>query len=305
MLADIFYWILNMNITATFAGLIVLILRQIKRIPRTVIYILWILPLIRLIIPFSLGYKYSIMSVLDGIVVKTVPLTPEGILLNLSMANSIRAANSYFPVKYKTDILEKIFSIASVVWMIIAISAILTSIILYAITKSETKDARHLKDNIYFSNKIFSPAVFGIFHTKIILPEYLKDERLDYVLMHERVHIIHVDNLWRVIAIIACCLHWFNPFVWLFLKHFFEDMELSCDEKVLRKFSEKQRKDYAKALIECETKKIIFTSSFGGAKTRVRIEKILSYKKLTVFSTICCIVLIIAVTVTLLTNAAI
>lgn len=305
MLVDIFYWVLNMSITATLTGAVVLILRRIKRIPGTVIYTLWALPLIRLILPAGLGYKYSIMSLLDGIAVKTVRLTPEDILPNLTMTNSIRAADSYFPIVYKTNVLEKVFTVASVIWVIIAVSAILTSITLYTLTKSEIRDAKHLKDNIYISNKFLSPAVFGIFYAKIIIPEYLKDENIDYILIHESEHIRRVDNLWRVVAVITCCLHWFNPFVWLFLKRFFEDMELSCDEKVLKKCNEERKIDYAKALIECETKKTIFASSFGGAKTRVRIEKILSYKKLTVFSTICIIAFAIAIAATLLTNAAI
>ena len=123
--------------------------------------------------------------------------------------------------------------------------------------------------------------------------------------MHERTHIGRLDNLWRVVEIITCCIHWFNPFVWLFLKRFFEDMELSCDEKVLRKYHPDRKTDYARALIECESKKTVFASAFGGAKTRVRIENILSYKKLSIFSTICLTALIAAIAVTLLTNASI
>ena len=305
MLADTFYWALNMSITATLTGAVVLVLRRIKRIPRTVIYLLWALPFLRMILPAGLGYRYSIMNLLDGIAVKTVRLGHEGILPELTMTNSIRAADSYFPIVFKTNVLEKVFTVTSVIWVIIAISAILTSITLYALTKSEIKDAKHMKDNIYISSKFLSPAVFGIFRAKIIIPEYLKDESLEYILMHEGAHIRRVDNLWRVAAVITCCLHWFNPFVWLFLKRFFEDMELSCDEQVLKKCHEERKIDYAKALIECEAKKTIFASAFGGAKTRIRIEKILSYKKLTVFSTICFIALAIAIAATLLTNAAI
>jgi len=245
------------------------------------------------------------MNLLDSIAVKTVPIPKERLVPNLLYSNYIGAADSYFPITYKTNILEGVFKVASVVWLIIAVSAILTSITLYVITKSEIKDAQHLKDNIYVSDKLLSPAVFGIFRPKIILPGYLKDENMEYILMHERTHIGRLDNLWRVVAIITCCIHWFNPFVWLFLKRFFEDMELSCDEKVLRKYHPDRKTDYARALIECESKKTVFASAFGGAKTRVRIENILSYKKLSIFSTICLTALIAAIAVTLLTNASI
>lgn len=305
MLAHIFYWILNMSITATLTGTIILILRQIKRIPRTAIYILWVLPLIRLIIPFGLGYKYSIMNLVDGIAVKTVPLPHEDLLPNMSVTNIIRAADSYFPFEYKTNVIEKVFSVSSIVWVVIAVSALLTSIALYYITKSETKESKHFKDNIFISNNFLSPAVFGILRAKIFIPMYLEKEDLKYILMHEKVHISRFDNLWRVAAVFTCCLHWFNPFVWLFLERFFEDLELSCDEKVLKKCSKKQKLDYAKALIKCEEKKAIFSSAFGGNKTRVRIVKILSYKKLPVFSTVLFTFLLISIAVTLLTNAVI
>lgn len=305
MLADIFYWVLNMNITATISGIVVLILRRIRRIPRTIINILWILPFIRLIFPFSLGFRYSIMNLLEGTVIKTVPFVSGDTYSNFTMTNGVKGVNSYFPLEYKTDALERIFSVASVVWIIIAASCVLISVLLYIIAKSEVGDAKHMKKNIYVSGKLLSPAVFGIFRPKIILPEYLKDENPEYVIMHENAHIRRMDNLWRIVAVITCCIHWFNPFIWLFLKRYLEDMELSCDEKVLRKCSEDQKIAYAKALIECEAKKTIFASAFGGAKTQVRIEKILSYRKLTVFSAIGLVALVIAVAAALLTNAAV
>lgn len=304
MLTDTFYWVLNMSITATLTGLIVLIIRKIRHIPRAAIYVLWLLPLIRFVLPFSFGYKYSLMNLLDGIAVKTVPLT-EGTTPQLTAINSVRAAESYFPVEYKTNTLKNVFSVASSVWIIIALSAIMTLIALYQITKSEIKNAKHLKENIYISDKLLSPVVFGIFKPKIILPEFMKKERTEYILKHEKAHIKRLDNLWRVVAVITCCIHWFNPFVWLYLKKFLEDMELSCDESILRKCNDAQKVEYAKALIECESKKAFFYSAFGGAKTKVRIEKILSYKKLTCFSTICLILLLTAIAVTLLTNASV
>lgn len=233
MLADTFYWVLNMSITATLTGIVVLFLRRIRHIPRTFIYVLWLLPFIRLIVPFSFGYKYSVMNLLDDIAVKTIPMATAppsktiplivDLLPEMTMANAVRAAESYFPVEYKTNILENVFSVASAVWVIIAVLAVLASIILYHIARSEIRNAKHLKDNIYISDKLLSPVVFGIYRPKIIIPGYLKEERMEYILMHEKVHIKRLDNFWRVVAVVTCCLHWFNPFVWLFLKIFFED----------------------------------------------------------------------------------
>jgi len=305
MLSDTFYWVLNMSITATLAGMVVLLMRQIRHIPRTVIYLLWLLPIVRFIMPFSLSYKYSIMNLLDGVLVKTVPLTTKGAMSEMTMTNCVRAAERYFPNEYKSNILQSVFSVVSVIWLVIAAIAFLASIIFYCAAKSEIRNAKHLEGNIYISDKLLSPAVFGIFRPKIMLPGYFKEENMEFILRHEEVHIKRFDNLWRVVAVVICCLHWFNPFAWHFLCKFLEDMELSCDEKVLRYCSEDQKIRYAESLIEYETRKTVFSSAFGGVKTRTRIEKILSYRKLTVFSASFFTVLVIAVAVVFLTNAII
>jgi beta-lactamase regulating signal transducer with metallopeptidase domain len=91
---------------------------------------------------------------------------------------------------------------------------------------------------------------------------------------------------------------------WIFLKYFFEDMELACDARVLRKLDERQTKEYAGAILECAAGKTFFASAFGGARTRLRLENILSYNKLTLLSSLCFAALVAAIVVVLITNAA-
>lgn len=304
MLGEIFYWLLNMSILGTVAGFIVLVLSKIKSIPRFIIKLLWMIPFIRLCVPFGFGSKYSLMNLIYKITAGTaVVYGSAGDLPELTMMNSITAAESYYPIVYKSQMLENVFSVASVVWFLIFNSALIASVFLYRLTKSEIKDAEHYREDIYISHKITSPAVYGVIRPKIILPDNIAKQDMDYVLLHERVHISRKDNLWRVIAVITACLHWFNPFVWLFLKCFLSDMELSCDTGVLKICGDAKKKEYAGALLNCGQNKTMFASAFGGSKIRVRIDNILSYKKLTVFSGICFAVLVIAIAVTLLTNA--
>ncbi len=304
MLGEIFYWLLNMSVLGTVVGLIVLILSRIKSIPRFIIKLLWIIPFIRLWVPFGFGSKYSLMNLIFKITAgKAVVYGSAGDLPELTMMNSITAAESYYPIVYKSQMLENVFSAASVVWGVIFASALIASVFLYHVTKSEIKDAKHYRDDIYFSHKISSPAVYGLIKPKIILPNNITERDMDYVLLHERVHIRRRDNLWRVIAVITACLHWFNPFVWFFLKCFLSDMELSCDTGVLKICGDWKKKEYASALLNCVQTKTMFASSFGGSKIRIRVENIISYKKLTIFSGVCFAVLVIAVT--LLTNAPI
>lgn len=301
MLSDVFYWVFNMSISAAIAGSVVLLLAKIKRIPRWLICALMLIPFLRMWLPFGMGNEYSLMSLISKFTTKTV-IVYEG-RIPFSITNFTMAANSYFPIVYKTSILESVFRIASVIWIIIAAALLIAMFIIYNITKAELKDARLLRNNIYISDKITSPSVYGIFREKIILPKEYEADDLKFILMHENAHIRRRDNLWRILAVATACIHWFNPLAWLFLKSFLTNSELACDEAVLKMCSEAERKDYAEALLNCAQSKNLYVSAFGGAKLRVRIERIISYKKFSALSITAFAILAAAVAYTLLTNA--
>lgn len=178
-------------------------------------------------------------------------------------------------------------------------------VILYAATISELRNAEHLCDNIYCSPKISAPAVYGILWPRIMLPESYRDsEELDLIELHERWHIRRLDNLWRVLAFLTAAIHWFNPAAWLFLKLYLADTELACDESVLSKLPTGEHKRYARALLNAREGKTVFASGFGGARVRTRIERILSYRKMTAASVIAFAALLAAIAYFLLTNAS-
>ncbi|MDF2591767.1 MAG: antirepressor regulating drug resistance protein [Clostridia bacterium] len=303
MLSEIFYWILNASIIGSIAGLIVLSLRRIKALPRFVVYVLWTLPLIRLWLPFGMANRYSLLSLISRFTTKTVVIWEE--IPHLTTTNSIMVANSYFPIEYKTVLLENVFHVTSVVWIIVCCTAIVASVLLYFFTKSELKSAELIKGNIYKSDRITAPAVYGVIRSKIIIPTAIAHGNIDYIILHEQVHIERRDNLFRIVAVITACVHWFNPLSWIFLKYFFADMELACDAKVLKSLNENQAKEYAHTILTCASNKAFFVSAFGGAKTKMRIESILSYKKLTILSSLCFAVLVLVITIIIITNATV
>ena len=219
------------------------------------------------------------------------------------MTNAVMAANTYFPITYKVNILDSIFRVASVIWIIVALAVLLMLTVTYITTIYEIKDSIHLRDNIYLSEKIISPAVYGIVKPKIILPASYKDRDIGYIVQHETAHIRGLDNLWRMIAFAAAAVHWFNPLCWLFLNKFLADLELACDERVVAKLGVDRVKDYASALLDSRRGVTVFASAFGGAKIRTRIENILSFKKLTWLSLTVFIALISVIFYVLLTNA--
>ena len=303
MLQEVFYWIFNMSITAAITGMIIMFVRLIKKIPRRMAVFLWIIPFLRMMFPFGLNSPYGLMSMLSKITTKTIVVYQPTDDIAFSMMNNIMAADTYFPIKYKVNILEDIFSVASVVWIIVSLAILLMLVVTYFTTIHEIKDSTHLKDNIYLSEKIASPAVYGIVKPKIILPATYKNRDIDLVILHEKTHIRSFDNLWRVIAFVIVAIHWFNPFCWLLLKGFLTDLELSCDERVLANLGAERAKDYASSLLESRQGATVFASAFGGAKIRTRIENILSFKKLTWISFAVFVTLIGVIFYALLTNA--
>jgi len=302
-MTDIFYWTLNMSIIGSAMCGIILLLRRIRRIPRFFVYLLWVIPLCRFWIPFGISGKYSLMTLISQYISRTVVLHEAADLPSIVAANFVRAADTYFPIVYKTHLLAAVFQIASFIWIVVGCGALIAIFLLYRFTKAEMRDAILIRDNLYASDRITSPAVYGIIKTRIIVPRGISDEDLAYIELHETAHIARKDNLFRCIALVTACVHWFNPFIWMSLKYYFEDMEMACDAKVLSSLKREEQKQYASALLHASQGKNLFVSAFGGAKIKVRIENILSYKKLTIASTLCFSALLIAIAVLLLTNA--
>ncbi|MCH5273968.1 MAG: peptidase M56 BlaR1 [Lachnospiraceae bacterium] len=303
MLQETFYWIFNMSITAAITGLFVMPVRLVKKIPRRLAVFLWAIPFLRMAIPFGLNSPYSLMVLLSKITTKTIVVYHPTDDVAFSMMNNVMAANSYFPITYKVNILEKVFGVASVIWIIVSLAIILMLMVIYFTTLQEMKYAAHWRNNIYLSDKSISPAVYGIIKPRIVLPISYKDKDIELIMLHEKMHIRRADNLWRMLAFLIVAVHWFNPLCWVFLKMFLADLELSCDECVLAKSGDNRAKEYALSLLESRQSKTVFTSAFGGAKIRTRIENILSFKKMTWFSLTIFIVLIVIISCALLTNA--
>ncbi len=301
MLHEVFYWLFNMSIVATTVGLVVLCLRKIPKLPRRVSVFLWLVPFLRMCVPVGLNYPYSLMSLLSKLRMKTVVFYQPVEGLDFSMTNRLELADTYFPITYKVDVLENVFTAGGVAWIIGAVAILLTLTVLYITTLRELKDAKPLGDNVYCSDKITSPAVYGIICPKIILPQDFAENR--YVLLHEKAHIRRGDNLWRILGFAVTAVHWFNPFAWIFLKQFLGDLEFACDERVLQDLSQPEVKAYAHSLLASGKNTNVFVSAFGGAGVRTRVEHILSFQKMTWLASVGFAALLGAIFSILLTNA--
>ena len=310
----VFYFVLNMSLAACLVIVVLLLVRLIKPLPRRFVYPLWALAFLRLVFPFTLSTNWSLFNWTGGLVKRliTIETITQGTIAvptpaNWATMNFIGAAESFVPIVYKTESLRNIFTVGAVVWLIVTIAAILIAIILYALTRTELQKAVLVRDNIYRSDMLLSPVLTGIIHPKIILPASLDVDSTEgqMVLVHENVHRQRLDNLWRVLAILIVCVHWFNPLVWVMLKAFFTDMEQSCDESVLRAghFGREDRKAYAHALLRfAESNRVYISSAFGQSGVKVRIISVLNYKRMTIIGAILSALFLLAVVLALITN---
>jgi beta-lactamase regulating signal transducer with metallopeptidase domain len=312
MLDTVFYFILNMSITSCFVLAALLIIRQLRPLPKRIVYPLWALAFFRLIMPFTITTSWSLFNFTGGLVKRMI--TVETITQSMERApdsgfwgamNSIGAAERYVPVEYKTESLRQIFTTAAVAWIIVACAALIAAVVLYSLTRQELKKAVRIRDNIFRSDMLLSPVLVGLFHPKIILPASLDPDSDEgrLILAHENVHKSRLDNLWRMIGIFVACLHWFNPFAWIMLKAFFTDMELSCDESVIRKLGGEERKVYAASLLNfAEENRVLVSTAFGRSGVRVRVVNVLNYKKLTLIGAAASALFLLAVALVLVTN---
>lgn len=303
VIGEVCYWLINMSIVASFMGMIVMLIRKIRFIPRRVSVFLWIIPFLRMTVPLGLNSPYSLMNLVSGLLTKTVTVYQPSDDMAFSFSNSIRAAESYSPIKYKVNILETVFRVTGLIWIVVALALLITLTIIYITTKKAVADSKLVESNVFFSDKVDSPAVYGIIRPKIIIPGSYKDMELKYIIRHEKTHIKRLDNLWRILGFITASIHWFNPLSWVFLKAFLNDLELACDEMAIAGYEKEERKEYARTLLTCSESKSLLVSAFGGAKVRTRIENVLSYKKMTFFSAAGFTLLVLVIVFTLTTNA--
>lgn len=301
----LFYWVLNASVFGSLCGLFLLAARRIRRLPRSVVYGLWAIPFLRFWLPFGYANPLSFWNLLPETMRTTVILANPGeVLPELTMTNTLTAARSYFPVEYKTDGLTGFFSVAALLWVTVALAALFAAAVLSVRARPKLDDAERIGDRVYRSETVRAPAVYGVCRARIVVPPALSARQLPYVLLHEEAHIRRRDNFWRLAAVVTACVHWFNPLVWIFLKAFFEDMELSCDRKVICRLDREQAKEYALTVLSVSRASSFCFSAFGGAGAKKRIEEILSYRKLTMGSALSLAALILIAGIALLTNAA-
>jgi beta-lactamase regulating signal transducer with metallopeptidase domain len=295
----VFYWLLNMSILGSVTGALLYCLRFIPRFPKFFSYALWTAVALRFCVPAAVMSGLSFIGIFAP---RSVPVIQTH-AVSASMLNFLQAAKSYSPMVYRQESLATLFSAAGIVWACIAALLMLGTAALCLISSRRYKPCEKA-DGFYICETLSSPAVCGVFRPRILVPPaFASSPDLKYILAHENIHVKRRDNLWRLVAVMIACAHWFNPFVWLFVKAFFKDMETACDQKALASMLPDERLSYARALVAAASRDAL-ALSFGGNPVKTRVLNILTYKKMTAFSACAFAALAVAVALVLLTNPA-
>lgn len=307
MTGNVFSTILNLSLNGSIAILIILLLRLLlKKAPKIFSYSLWSIALIRLICPFSFESVISLFPAKPN----PIPVYGEGQtsqftsginFVDNAVANSIPQAN----ISDSIDPMQTVSFIAQIIWITGILFILVYSLISFMNITFKIKDKVHIKDNIYKSQNIKTPFVFGLIKPKIILPDGLDENEEKYILLHEKNHIRRFDYIIKFISFIVLCLHWFNPLVWIAFVLCEKDMEMSCDEYVIKKLGNHIKKDYSSSLLSLSTGHRFVSATplaFGESNPKSRIKNILNYKKPALWVIIVCIAAIVISAVCLISN---
>ena len=304
--------LLNMSLTASVVILFVLVTRLIlKRTPKVFSYALWVIVLLRLLVPVTISSPVSIMPASQTATSETVNTalpdfvfeTPWDAQENkLSIQQATEEGNPVTVAVYTS--LEPV-QYLGLAWIAGMAVMMLYSFFSYRKIRKSIHIALSLRDNIYIADEIKSPFVIGLLKPKIYLPATLTEEEQSYIILHEQHHIRRGDHIFKALAFIALCLHWFNPLVWVAFILAGKDMEMSCDEAVIRKVGSHVRADYSASLLTLATGRRIIAGTplaFGEGDTKGRIHNLARWKKPARWIVILSLVLCLILAVCLLTN---
>lgn len=320
-MTTIFTSVLNMSLTASYCIAVVIILRfLLKRQPKILSYLLWSVVLFRLLCPVSLSSDFSLLG-MDGSVVPQVNLT------ELHMAENTFATDVHENSGQSTDNQDKeavslpaaeekngtasrtqiFLTVGAWIWFAGAFLMVTYGVLSAYRLKRFLQKAVCVEGDVYETEGISSPFVLGIIHSRIYLPTGLSAEERMYVLEHERVHVARKDYLVKILAWFARCIHWFNPLAWLFFVLMESDMEMSCDEAVLRKIGMEAKQDYSRALLALSYDKKEIRNcppAFGEGRVKDRVRNILTYRRRGLVTVAVIAVVLIAIAIGLALNPA-
>ncbi|MFQ9427643.1 MAG: M56 family metallopeptidase [Oscillospiraceae bacterium] len=310
-MSGIFLKLLNLSISASWLVLVVLVLRLVlKRAPKWVDVLLWGMVALRLMLPFSIESALSLIPSAETVSPEVVQFDPaptitSGVTIidnavNPSLSESFAAAPlaSVNPLYVWTYL-------AGWVWLIGLAAMLLYALVSYLRLRRRVSASIPLWENVYVCDEVPSPFILGIVHPRIYLPSALDEAQRGSVLSHERAHLARRDHWWKPLGFALLAVYWFNPLLWLAYTLLCRDIELACDERVLRGMDAGQVKDYSSALLACSVPRRMLAAcplAFGEVGVGARVKNALRYKKPAFWVVAASVAVCVVVAVCFLTN---
>ncbi len=310
-MSGIFLKLLNLSISASWLVLVVLALRLVlKRAPKWVNVLLWGMVALRLMLPFSIESALSLIPSAETLSPEVVRFDPaptitSGVTIidnavNPSLSESFAAAPlaSVNPLYVWTYL-------AGWVWLIGLAAMLAYALVSYLRLRRRVSASIPLRENIYVCDEVPSPFILGIVRPRIYLPSALDEAQRGSVLSHERAHLARRDHWWKPLGFALLAVYWFNPLLWLAYTLLCRDIELACDERVLRGMDAGQVKAYSSALLACSVPRRMLAAcplAFGEVGVGARVKNALRYKKPAFWVVAASVAVCVVVAVCFLTN---
>lgn len=291
--------ILNMSLTAGIVIVLVLIARLLlKKAPKIFSYFLWAVVLFRLVCPVSFSSEFALIGFFHAPATTTndspyssITYIPGNIVhteyprVDLPIPGISEAINESLPQgeeQLAADPLEGPMAMATLLWLLGIAAMLIYSAISLILLSRKLIGAVRFRDNIYHADHISTPFVIGLFRPKIYFPSTISEQEQSYIILHEKTHIRRLDHIIKMFAFLALTIHWFNPLVWVAFVCAVKDMEMSCDESVLKQMGGEIKGAYSTSLLSLAAGRSLINGSplaFGEGNIKGRIKNIMNFRK--------------------------
>ena len=320
---ELFIQIVNMSITASWLVFVIALIRLVfKKAPKSMICFLWLFVAIRLIVPFSFESALSLIPSTQMIPDEIIEVAPNpsvnvqspsdgfGNGTQIVIPNQDANSNVSIPsVEQNVPVQNEIQWMEILPWCWICGILMMVGYAAYSYQKivRQVQISINKEENIWICDDLSSPFILGVLNPRIYVPSYLSETEMKYVLAHEKAHLKRFDHLWKPLGYTLLSVYWFNPVLWAAYLLLCSDIELACDEKVIKTLGDDNKVEYSKTLLSCSIPRNMILAcplAFGEVSVKQRVKSVLNYKKPAFWVLCVALVICIALPVFFLSNPA-
>lgn len=314
-MGDIFLKLLNRSITAGWLLLAVLCIRLIfKKCPKWMNCLLWGVAAVRLLCPFSMESRFSVLPSAEpiksytfagGEVRNEIPSIDSHLKLVENVINPMLSERFAYQESESAAPLQIVTAGAGFIWVCGIVLLMLFALSSVVRLHRLVREAVCARDNIYICDAVKSPFILGIFRPRVYLSSALNEKEIAYIVAHESAHLKRRDHWWKALGYLLLCIYWFHPLCWAAYALFCRDLELACDEKAVKNMAFREKKEYSEVLLSCAGQRrlvMVCPVAFGEVGIRERVKSVLNYKKPALWAMAAAMAVLVILAVCFLTN---